>query len=739
MKKGIFRKMVAVAMTVVMLCSAAGCGKKENENPKEMVYAEEEFEIEGMENIEGKMDSYVVKDKKIYFTTGEWVENGGSEFEHGTDGRNVVRLYSVNLNGKNLEEIPFPELQLNEDIKYLNVNDKKEIVFLKTYIDGDKEEYTLCRMNTKGEILLEQIITKDILQGNPDVMVLNMLTDKKGQMTVVTEDALFAFDKNGALKQNTDVDFTISGAALTKDGNIVCGVNEENKAFAFIYDIEKGKWSKQMELPAASVYGDTLINGVEDDFYTVTSDGIYGYSIKNKKFIKRMDYAASCITAGEIVYPAGKDKFLAETEDANGRHFLFYKKTDAAKVKDKKVIVYGTTFADDAVKQAINVFNRKNTEYKIEIRDYSEEEEPEIKMATDIIAGKAPDIIDLSYLPIEQYAAKGMLLDLTSYFDKDEEIKKEDILPSVLEAMQTDGKLYYVAPRFHVSALTGKTEDVDGRTGWTFEELKELLKKKGKGVQFTKATDKRDILFSFAETFSDYVDFGSGECYFDSQNFKNLLELSNQGKNNDGSYTGDEPGEHVLKKTGKVLFQTGFVTTESMQVEKALFESDIAFIGLPNKEKDGTYFSFSTRLAIYAESEVKDEAWEFISTLMTKENQAEGDCFYDYPTRMDAFEMAMQTKTATESYTDELGRKVSPIERMMNVDDMEIKCKPLSKEEENAFRELINRTTRVSGYNEQITNIIMEEAEPYFLGEKSLEDTTQIIQKRIQTYVNEGL
>lgn len=736
MKKGIFKKIIATVLAVTMLVTTFGCGKQEKENPKEMVYAEEEFKIEGMESIEGKIDSYVVKDKKIYFTTGEWVENGGSEFEHGTDGRNLVRLYSVNLNGKNLEEIPFPELQPNEDIKFLSVNDKNETAFLKTYIDADKEEYTLCRMDDKGKMLLEQVITKDIRQKNQDVMVLNMLVDKNNQMVVVTEDALFTFDKNGALKQKTEVDFSISGAVLVKGGNIVCGVNEEDKAYAVIYDVETEKWGKNMELSVDAIYEDTLINGLEDDFYLVAGDGIYGYSIKDKKSVKRIDYAESCIAAGEVIYPVGKDKFLAA---ADGNHFLFYKKTDAAKVKDKKVIVYGTTSADDVVKEAVNVFNRKNADYKIEIRDYSEEEEPEMKMATDMIAGKASDIMDLSCLPVEQYAAKGMLLDLTSYYDKDEEIKKEDILPSVLEAMKMEGKLYYIAPRFHVSALTGKAEDIGGRTGWTFEELKELLKKKGKGVQFTKATDKRDILFSFAETFSDYVDFGSGKCYFDGQNFKDLLEFSNQGKNDDGSYTGDEPSEYVLKKGGKILFQTGFVTTESMQAEKALFESDIAFIGLPNKEKDGTYFSFSTKLGIYAKSEVKDAAWEFVRMFMTMEYQAEGDSFYDYPTRMDAFEMAMRTKTTTESYTDELGHKVSPIERVMSVDEMELKCEPLSKDEEMAFRELVGRTKKVSEYNAQITNIIMEEAEPYFMGEKSLDETVQIIQKRVQTYVNEGL
>ena len=45
-------------------------------------------------------------------------------------------------------------------------------------------------------------------------------------------------------------------------------------------------------------------------------------------------------------------------------------------------------------------------------------------MNADILSGKVPDIIDLNAIPIRQYVSKGLLEDLTPYYEKDEVVKK---------------------------------------------------------------------------------------------------------------------------------------------------------------------------------------------------------------------------------------------------------------------------------------------------------------------------
>ena len=104
----------------------------------------------------------------------------------------------------------------------------------------------------------------------------------------------------------------------------------------------------------------------------------------------------------------------------------------------------------------------------------------------------------------------------------------------------------------------------------------------------------------------------------------------------------------------------------------------------------------------------------------------------------DAFEMYMKTKTATKEYTDEYGQVIQPLESSWGWGDVDIKIGPLSAEEEKLYRDLINNTTKVSSNNTAISDIITEEAKNYFSGQKSLDETADIIQNRVTTYVNEN-
>lgn len=61
--------------------------------------------------------------------------------------------------------------------------------------------------------------------------------------------------------------------------------------------------------------------------------------------------------------------------------------------------------------------------------------------------------------------------------------------------------------------------------------MKEVLKKKGKGTRPFLALNKMDTLYSFMPAFDDLIDLETGECNFDSKEFKEILELWNAGRN----------------------------------------------------------------------------------------------------------------------------------------------------------------------------------------------------------------
>lgn len=73
------------------------------------------------------------------------------------------------------------------------------------------------------------------------------------------------------------------------------------------------------------------------------------------------------------------------------------------------------------------------------------------RWSLDIATGNVPDILDVSHgISTEQFIKKGLLADLYPLMEKDEEIKKEKFVPSVLRTLENDGKLYYMPVSFSI-------------------------------------------------------------------------------------------------------------------------------------------------------------------------------------------------------------------------------------------------------------------------------------------------
>lgn len=407
---------------------------------------------------------------------------------------------------------------------------------------------------------------------------------------------------------------------------------------------------------------------------------------------------------------------------------------------EAKIITYGGIQIDENIKQAVLTFNKVNDEYQVEIRDYSMEEEPLVKMTADIIAGNAPDIIDLGWEPADLYIEKGILEDLTPYFEKDPEIHKEDVVPAVWKAMETGGKHYYIASGFYLNSLIVKSKNVGTGNGWTIEELKEILNRKGKKIQILTAKNKIDLLNSLlSANVEDFIDWDMGKSNFDSQDFKNLLEICNEyGKEQTIDDTFSEIKEFAQDRQ-LLLKSDDSINLDTFLMYDEIFGKDICYIGYPNKDKRGNCFSFLNRIAMYAQSDVKDGAWEFIRTFMTKEYQGRPRYmnYGELPTRQDCLDLQMEAAMATREYTNEMEMDITPRSGENEYDGIAYELKPMTQEQETAFCELLNNTTRCEQNDEALLSIIDEEVKSYFAGEKDLDETVSVIQNRVRIFVNE--
>lgn len=659
----------------------------------------------------------------------------------------VTRLYSMDFDTSNITKICEPSLESkNEYVQdYMFDKDKNIILFSASYDQKtESQKYFLSKLDENGKVTEHEDFTEAI-GGGQDMYISKVFLDEKGNYIILSDQSVFILDSS--YKKVAEVkndEGWIEGAAKTLDGKIICGVSGEDGANVKVLDVDAKKFGDTIKLDI-QYFGssDSLINGCGDyDFYYKTDKGIFGYSIKAKAATQVLDYLVSEINSNNSygIVPIDAETMIGSSWDEAGSKFVLYKKVDPSQVKDKITITFGSLWGtDDKIKNAAIKFNKENDKYRIAFQDYGDSEEPATKMNADIVAGNIPDIIDLSYLPVEQYVEKGILEDLTPYLEKDDVISKDDFIPSVEKAMEIDGKLYYMTSSFTLQSLLASKKDVGDRTGWNFKELYDLLEEKGKDVRPFYSENKGDTLRNFLYScIDDYIDWGSGECKFNSDEFKSMLEVANRGTDEEMEYDEDSPNMAELVRDGTVLFSDGYVDIDSLQEYKAMFGSDLTFIGYPCEDKKGSYFSLNNKIGIYAKSEAKEGAWEFIRTLMTKEAQVGDGYMWSNPTNKDAFEMFMKSKTATEKYKDEFGNEIEPVEGSWGYDGFEIEMKPLSKDEEQLYRDLVNNTTKVVTYDDSVMNIITEEAANYFNGQKSLDETADIIQNRVTTYVNES-
>ena len=725
-----FKQVIAFIMFFVIMVSTVGCSSsnekkkvKEAEESKNFVYRGEAMPF-----------SPQIEDiKSVFF--------GGDKLYIIADSQ----LFTSDLDGSNVQEIPLTFLQGSEETRIGNVvltADSKLLVLLYTY---SKTMYKteLITMDASGKEEWREDVTNLVRKGIIDGFVVG----SDGNLYCYSQEEIVVADAKGNKLFDIPIDNkTVSGIAVTKDGTVVAGISEKGNASAREIDTKKKELGTSYELELNYFNrSDALMSGAKYDFYYSSDSHFYGYDMEEKQSIKLIDYVESCISqpARSIMIPLKDGSILVTTYDsANKMAVQAYKKVDPSQMNEKIIITYAGYWIRDDAKDIIMDFNASNDQYRVEMIDYSEDENALEKMTAEIIAGNGPDIFDMRHMPINQYVAMGLLEDLTPYMEQDAELDKNDFLENLYDAMCVDGKLYFLSQNFGIETYVGRVSDVGDTSGWTFDEMVEILNKKGNDVKLFENIETKDMILEnfMGSVINDFVNWERGECKFDSEDFIQVLEFCNQY----GEREFYEDAESILWASSSHYILNRL---DTIQVHKAFLNNDnIHYIGYPNANGGGSYLEMDGNYGISSKSKHKDVAWEVIRTFMTKEYQGGYDMLrrgFGFPTRKDAMETYIKwCTTTTESYTNEFGEELPSIlgfrQTFQNdATTVIVEIRPCSEEEVKLFMDLLGRTRVRYDANPVIQDICLEEAKSCFEGQRSAKEAADIIQNRVTTYVNE--
>lgn len=534
------------------------------------------------------------------------------------------------------------------------------------------------------------------------------------------------------------------------DGRIaVLQYTDDGQVFG-ILDADTGKLLDDTVAIPSGIYMQSAFAGTGNTLYVAGENGIYKADMKEKTFTQILDFIASDLNAtGVSALTALDDSTLSAvlTDNDGNSELDILAKADSSDRKDKTTLTVGGYSLDYTVRKAIVAFNKENDNYKIEIKDYTSYDSDEgtegmDQLNTDIISGNAPDIMILDNdIPVESYIEKGVLLPLDDYLDSDSDIDKDNYLTNISDAFRTDGKLYEIVPAFSLETVAGKTSDIGDGSDFNLEMLRNLQKEKNVETGYLFGLYDRSTLLDSALSFvgNMYVDQENEKSTFDSASFQGLLALIKECPDSisDEQYSEDSS---TFYRSGKSLFYISDLTSFSdyQSITQGMFGEAVTFTGFPAEKNSGAVIRPQMQLAVSSSTKEKEACWEFLKYFLLDDFQASvEENFSCWPVSVSAIDALGEEAKKNPTYTDENGNEVEqPNEYYLGTESLELK--PLTDEEVENVKNILKSASEAFYYDSDVQNIISEETGAYFEGQKDVEEVTDVIQNRVNTYIKEN-
>jgi len=351
------------------------------------------------------------------------------------------------------------------------------------------------------------------------------------------------------------------------------------------------------------------------------------------------------------------------------------------------------------------------------------------KLYTELISGRIPDILDMTNLPVEIYAARGLLVDLNPFLDNDPDIRRGDLMDGVLRAAETDGALYRIFSGFTISTVIGHPSVVGDYPGWSIAEFRDVINSNPQadfpmGTSFSRESFLKSMLEHNIEQF---VDLEAGVTRFESREFIELLELASIFPSDRDTYVSTYVEENEMIQSGRqIMMHLNLGGFTAFRSRRSHMGGEVVLKGFPAENINSNKINIHNTVAITVGCEDKDGAWEFVRMFLTEEFQRE-IFMWRFPINRNMFQELLTEAMDPESawYSG-----IGSLEHLVLVEE-------LSQNEADEITAFIDSITGTVELDSVLWNIISESASELFNGQRTAEDAARIIQSRVARYVAE--
>ena len=432
--------------------------------------------------------------------------------------------------------------------------------------------------------------------------------------------------------------------------------------------------------------------------------------------------------------------------------------------------------------QNIKTYNNVHPDTPIEIHDYSDEAGPE-RLMTELMLGQVPDIIemqrfgyyhmpgampaisssysgrftealwhetpfdadtsDVFYMPYRQLVQRGYLEDLWPYIDNDPRFGKERILEGPLKAAEINGGLYMIPKSVSINTLAGSINVVGDRCGWTLEEMTETFSSMPEGSTILRCDTTRQAVFFhlLAPLLDQFIDWETGNCSFDNQDFRDMVDFLNFIPDTFDTWL---TNTQLVREKGELLLD-GMQMLEPANISgpKDFVRLDIRFgeqaacVGYPTADgSSGSSFIFhGPILSMSSDCRNKEAAWDFICRQLLAESRS-----ISWMVQATDYKMTMipLNRIAYKLLVMAATSKSTVFYTYLYPDGPFVMVPKPTEETCQRFEDLVSGTTMLYWPDVKMSQAVWDAIGPYFAGDKTLDETVEMVQRRVTLYVNEN-
>lgn len=786
-------KWLILFLCAILTLDLSACGKKESANGSSesetqdtpsLVYESEYFEPE-LEEGEGVFwnDAFLVGDELFFHAL---------VFDEGEQAPRVLLRRASLTKGNSRETV----LQLTAEtvLNSWSMDDNGDIyALLSVWNSGgetEEESFTtkLARYDSWGNEVYAQDIT-DILAGENSGST-GIAVDGQGRVFLICNNGILLFDETGkscgSIDMSTGAGSLVNGFCRGIDGKVYISatVNSSTDRKATLYEADFGAaklGNGRADFPVG--LGRILSQDADGNFLLYDQSAVFRYDPKDGQTNKLFDWLDINLTGTEVCAAGGlsdgRIALVYQDRNGSGGRVALLPETGAA-VTHKQKLVLGTLTTNYILQDLVVNFNKSSDAWQVTVKAYLDDDSQSdafkadalVRLNSDIASGNGPDLFLFSAityglnwvgipeddLDVKMLADKGVFEDLTPYLEQSAVLSRDDMYDSVLDAYTFDGVLVSIPKKFALSTYFGGAKQLGDRDGWTLDEMMACYKAHPDRELFYEPTSMSVMNFCLMFNLDSFVDWEKGTCHFDSPEFKGLLEFA-AGFSNTAEvselagvyqFAGSRKGELLLG-------QGNLYCLRDIQYQQLAFQDEAVAAGYPTLDGScGCGLTGIGCFAISSQSDMKEGAWAFIESYLVLEEE---DSFAEgFPTRRSVMDRLVEEELKERSpeesalveyvgenedervpVLDEYGRPYPFGTVTIFYEDGMYPYRYATREEVDQVLALIDAAKPFPFGTKQLFNIIEEEAEAFYQGQKSVDEVADIIQRRVEIYVSEHM